>query len=101
MEANLIQQLTLRGWAVVVTDYEGLGTPGVHTYTVGPSAGHAMLDAARAATRLPETGLSPTPRSASWVTPRAARPAAGWPSCRARTGCRSRARRRAASRPTC
>ncbi|MCX5607397.1 MULTISPECIES: lipase family protein [unclassified Streptomyces] len=57
MEANLIQQLTLRGWAVVVTDYEGLGTPGVHTYTVGPSAGHAMLDAARAATRLPEAGL--------------------------------------------
>ncbi|MET9963019.1 lipase family protein [Streptomyces sp. NPDC006326] len=57
MEANLIQQLTLRGWAVVVTDYEGLGTPGVHTYTVGPSAGHAVLDAARAATRLPEAGL--------------------------------------------
>ncbi|MFJ1869113.1 lipase family protein [Streptomyces sp. NPDC088097] len=58
MEANLIQQYTLRGWAVVVTDYEGLGTPGVHTYTVGPSAGHAVLDAARAATRLPEAGLS-------------------------------------------
>ncbi|MCX5199060.1 lipase family protein [Streptomyces sp. NBC_00249] len=57
MEANLIQQFTLRGWAVVVTDYEGLGTPGVHTYTVGPSAGHAVLDAARAATRLPEAGL--------------------------------------------
>ncbi|MGE7388677.1 lipase family protein [Streptomyces sp. NPDC004126] len=58
MEANLIQQYTQRGWAVVVTDYEGLGTPGVHTYTVGPSAGHAMLDAARAAIRLPGTGLS-------------------------------------------
>ncbi|MFF3863991.1 lipase family protein [Streptomyces sp. NPDC002209] len=58
MEANLIQQLTLRGWAVVVTDYEGLGTPGVHTYTVGPSAGRAVLDAARAAERLPGAGLS-------------------------------------------
>ncbi|MEU9034647.1 lipase family protein [Streptomyces sp. NPDC048352] len=57
MEANLIQQYTQRGWAVVVTDYEGLGTPGLHTYTVGPSAGHAMLDAARAAIRLPEAGL--------------------------------------------
>ncbi|GAA2504020.1 lipase family protein [Streptomyces gobitricini] len=57
MEANLIQQLTLRGWAVVVTDYEGLGTPGEHTYTAGSSAGHAMLDAARAAIRLPEAGL--------------------------------------------
>ncbi|MET7619853.1 lipase family protein [Streptomyces sp. NPDC005408] len=58
-EANLIQQLTLRGWAVAVTDYEGLGTPGDHTYTVGRSAGQSMLDAARAAIRLPAAGLSP------------------------------------------
>ncbi|MCD9144821.1 lipase family protein [Streptomyces albireticuli] len=58
LEANLIQLLTLRGWAVAVTDYEGLGTPGEHTYTVGRSAGHAVLDAARAALRLPEAGLS-------------------------------------------
>ncbi|MER7661104.1 MULTISPECIES: lipase family protein [unclassified Streptomyces] len=58
VEANLIQQLTLRGWAVAVTDYEGLGTPGEHTYTVGRSAGHAVLDAARAAIALPEAGLS-------------------------------------------
>ncbi|MCX3059705.1 alpha/beta fold hydrolase [Streptomyces beihaiensis] len=57
MEANLIQQLTARGWAVAVTDYEGLGTPGEHTYTVGRSEGQAMLDAARAAIRLPEAGL--------------------------------------------
>ncbi|MFI1969392.1 lipase family protein [Streptomyces cinnamoneus] len=57
VEANLIQQLTLRGWAVAVTDYEGLGTPGDHTYTVGPAEGHAVLDAARAAQRLPEAGL--------------------------------------------
>ncbi|GAA0452276.1 lipase family protein [Streptomyces sp. NPDC046215] len=57
LEANLIQQLTLRGWAVAVTDYEGLGTPGDHTYVVGRSAGHAVLDAARAALRLPEAGL--------------------------------------------
>ncbi|MGH4032421.1 lipase family protein [Actinomycetota bacterium Odt1-20B] len=56
MEANLIQQLTLRGWAVAVTDYEGLGTPGDHTYTVGRAEGQAMLDAARAAIRLPEAG---------------------------------------------
>ncbi|MFI6091343.1 lipase family protein [Streptomyces sp. NPDC051218] len=57
VEANLIQQLTLRGWAVAVTDYEGLGTPGDHTYTVGKAEGQAMLDAARAAIRLPEAGL--------------------------------------------
>ncbi|MFH8789620.1 lipase family protein [Streptomyces roseoverticillatus] len=58
VEGNLIQLLTLRGWAVAVTDYEGLGTPGTHTYTVGRSEGHAVLDAARAAQRLPGTGLS-------------------------------------------
>ncbi|MFK4067640.1 lipase family protein [Streptomyces sp. NPDC029674] len=57
LEANLIQQLTRRGWAVAVTDYEGLGTPGDHTYTVGRAEGHAVLDAARAAIRLPEAGL--------------------------------------------
>ncbi|MEU6826229.1 lipase family protein [Streptomyces atriruber] len=57
VEANLIQQLTLRGWAVAVTDYEGLGTPGDHTYTVGRAEGQAVLDAARAAIRLPGAGL--------------------------------------------
>jgi pimeloyl-ACP methyl ester carboxylesterase len=64
-EGALIGQLLARGWAVVVTDYEGLGTPGTHTYTVGRSAGKAVLDAARAAPRLPDiarhgvTGDSP------------------------------------------
>ncbi|MEU3460969.1 lipase family protein [Streptomyces sp. NPDC006733] len=56
-EGSLIWQALLRGWAVAVTDYEGLGTPGVHTYTVGRAEGQAMLDAARAAERLPGTGL--------------------------------------------
>lgn len=41
-----------RGWAVAVTDYEGLGTPGDHTYLVGHSAAHAVLDSVRAAQRL-------------------------------------------------
>ncbi|QHC24076.1 lipase family protein [Streptomyces sp. GS7] len=58
MEANLIQQLTRRGWAVAVTDYEGLGTPGDHTYTVGRAEGQAVLDVARAAERLPGAGAA-------------------------------------------
>jgi hypothetical protein len=41
-----------KGFAVATTDYEGLGTPGVHTYVVGQSEGHAVLDVARAAQRL-------------------------------------------------
>ena len=39
---------------------EGLGTPGQHTYEVGRSQGKAVLDVARAATRLSGTGLSGT-----------------------------------------
>ncbi|MFI5584205.1 lipase family protein [Amycolatopsis sp. NPDC051758] len=57
-ESALLAQALSRGWAVVVTDYEGLGTPGTHTYAVGQSEGRAVLDAARAASRVPGTGLS-------------------------------------------
>ncbi|MGW2634746.1 lipase family protein [Streptomyces chattanoogensis] len=58
VEAALIQRLINRGWAVAVTDYEGLGTPGDHTYTVGRAEGQAVLDAARAALRLPEAAAA-------------------------------------------
>lgn len=37
------------GFAVVRTDYEGLGTKGVHPYLVGRSEGRAVLDMVRAA----------------------------------------------------
>jgi hypothetical protein len=57
-EASLVSLLLGRGWAVAVTDYEGLGTPGDHRYMVGASAGHAVLDVMRAATRLSDAGLS-------------------------------------------
>src|SRR4051812_26034783 len=40
------------GYAVVRTDYEGLGTPGVHPYLNGRSEGRAVLDMARAARAL-------------------------------------------------
>lgn len=57
-EGLFIKAALSKGWAVAVTDYQGLGTPGVHTYMVGPAQGHAVLDIARAAQRLPGTGLS-------------------------------------------
>jgi hypothetical protein len=57
-ELSLMDHALAQGWAVVVTDYEGLGTPGTHTYTVGRSEGHAVLDGARAAQRLSGAGLS-------------------------------------------
>ncbi|MCK9898429.1 lipase family protein [Frankia sp. AgB32] len=54
------------GWAVAVTDYEGLGTPGDHTYSVGRSEGHAVLDAVRAAQRLRGAGLRADTKVAFW-----------------------------------
>ncbi|MEO5310704.1 alpha/beta fold hydrolase [Corynebacterium sp. c24Ua_83] len=38
-----------KGVRVVVTDYIGMGTPGIHTYMNRDDQAHAMLDAARAA----------------------------------------------------
>jgi Secretory lipase len=57
-EGFAVTNLLNKGWAVVVTDYPGLGTPGDHQYNVGIAEGHAVLDAIRAAQRLPAAGLS-------------------------------------------
>ncbi|SNR76214.1 Secretory lipase [Haloechinothrix alba] len=57
-EVALLAQALSKGWAVVVTDYEGLGTPGTHTYATGRAEGPAVLDAARAAQRADGAGLS-------------------------------------------
>ncbi|MFC7614730.1 lipase family protein [Actinokineospora soli] len=57
-EQLMVSELLNKGWAVAVTDYEGLGTPGDHTYVVGRSEGPAVLDAVRAATRIPALGLA-------------------------------------------
>ena len=49
-----------RGFAVAVTDYEGVGAPGAPTYLNRLSQGHTVLDVARAAQRLPNSGISRT-----------------------------------------
>lgn len=56
-EALAIGDMLRRGWAVAMTDYEGLGTPDEHPYLVGHSAGPATLDVLRAALRLDAAGL--------------------------------------------
>lgn len=55
-----------RGWAVFVSDYEGSGTPGPHTYGSGLATGRAVLDGARAALRLPAAGMSRSAPVALW-----------------------------------
>lgn len=56
-EGLFIYAALQRGWAVAVSDMRGLGTPGQHTYEVGRDQGKALLDMARAAERLPGSGL--------------------------------------------
>lgn len=45
------------GWALVATDYVGLGTQGPHPYLVGQAEGRSVLDAVRAAREL-DVGLA-------------------------------------------
>jgi pimeloyl-ACP methyl ester carboxylesterase len=65
-EELFVATMVARGFAIVMTDYDGLGTPGVHTYVNRVAQGNAMLDAARAAMRLPDTSLDPNGPVAFW-----------------------------------
>ncbi|HEX6967781.1 MAG TPA: alpha/beta fold hydrolase [Micromonosporaceae bacterium] len=51
-EGVFISGLLARGYAVVVADYQGLGTEGEHTYMSREVTGRAVLDSIRAAQRL-------------------------------------------------
>ncbi len=65
-EELFVSTMVARGFAIVMTDYQGLGTPGLHTYVGRVPQGNAMLDAARAAKRLPDTSLNPDGPLAFW-----------------------------------
>ena len=52
------------GFAVVASDYEGLGTPGRHPYIVGVSEGRGVLDIVRAARQIP--GATVSNRFVTW-----------------------------------
>ncbi len=49
-----------RGFVVAATDYEGLGTPGVHPYLMGESEGRGVLDVVRAAQQVPRAHANST-----------------------------------------
>lgn len=53
-----LQGLLSAGYVIAATDYEGLGTPGIHPYLVGDSEGRGVLDAVRAAINLEQAGAS-------------------------------------------
>jgi pimeloyl-ACP methyl ester carboxylesterase len=48
----LLNAFIQQGWAVAMTDYEGLGTPGPHPYLLGLSEARGILDVVRAARAL-------------------------------------------------
>jgi alpha-beta hydrolase superfamily lysophospholipase len=58
-EAVAAWTLVDRGFDVLVTDYEGLGTPGQHTYVNSDAQAHAVLDGARGAIAASDGRLSP------------------------------------------
>ncbi|WP_194814108.1 lipase family protein [Nocardia sp. XZ_19_385] len=57
-EAVALAAWSALGANVFITDYIGLGTPGIHTYVNRAESAHAVLDAARAAVTLAGTGTS-------------------------------------------
>lgn len=62
---EIIQAYALlnQGYAVAMTDYEGLGTPGLHSYVNRESQAHAVLDIARAASHVPGADVGENPRT--------------------------------------
>ena len=54
-DQKLLNRWLKAGYAVVRTDYEGLGTPSTHPYLIGVSQGRSVLDMVRAARKLDRT----------------------------------------------
>lgn len=52
-----LSPMIARGYAVVATDYAGLGSPGPHPYLIGADSAYAVLDSVRAARELPQAAI--------------------------------------------
>lgn len=52
-----MEDVVKHGWAMVATDYAGLGGPGHHGYLVGQVAAYSVLDAVRAARQVADWQL--------------------------------------------
>ncbi|MFS3129266.1 lipase family protein [Nocardioides sp. Bht2] len=56
-DGGAVQSALDQGWVVVAPDYSGLGSAGDHGYLVGKEAAHDLLDALRAARKMPDLEL--------------------------------------------
>ncbi len=63
-DAQLWDGVTAQGYVMAATDYEGLGTPGLHPYIVGGSEGRGVLDIVRTLDEL--DGVNASDRVAVW-----------------------------------
>ncbi|QIK76090.1 alpha/beta fold hydrolase [Nocardioides piscis] len=57
-ENFFIAGLLAKGYSVVATDYQGLGTPGLHTFMSREVQARAVLDSVRAAANVQGSGIS-------------------------------------------
>lgn len=64
---NEIARLVRQGYIVTAPDYEGLGTPGLHSYLNTQAEAFAMIDAVRAA-RTVAQDVAGTTASTSWAS---------------------------------
>lgn len=55
---HVLGSVVARGWAVVATDYAGLGTAGPQPYLIGRGEARSVLDAVRAARELEQADLA-------------------------------------------
>ncbi len=53
-----LQEFLTEGWVVTATDYQGLGTDGMHPYLVGSSEARGTIDIVRAARTMSGVGAS-------------------------------------------
>jgi pimeloyl-ACP methyl ester carboxylesterase len=65
-ETANIQAALKAGYAVLVTDYQGYTNGATPTYLAGASQGHAVLDIVRAASQIPDAGISASAKTVIW-----------------------------------
>ena len=58
LEITLAGLFAAQNFAVVMSDYPGLGTPGAHLFLDGPSAGNSVVDIVKAAKQIEGVSLS-------------------------------------------
>lgn len=56
-DAPILEAYLTAGYAIALTDYQGLGTPGAHQYLMRKAQGQAVIDAVRAAQQMSQVDL--------------------------------------------